>query len=98
MEIRKTTNHHTLTVSISGRVDTLTAPVLEQELKNSLTDITELILDFTEVEYISSAGLRVLLFAHKTMQKQGSMKLVHVTKDVLEILEMTGFISALTIE
>jgi len=98
MNVNKVQNQTTLTAAISGRVDTTTAPALEQELKGSLDGIKELILDFSQVEYISSAGLRVLLSTQKLMAKQGSMKLVRVSEDIMEIFEVTGFSDILTIE
>ena len=98
MNINKETQNGTLTVSISGRVDTTTAPALEQELKGSFDERNALILDFTEVEYISSAGLRVLLSAQKVMSKKDGMKLLHVSEDIMEIFEVTGFSDILTIE
>ena len=72
--------------------------ILEEELKNSMDGITELILDFEKLDYISSAGLRVLLSAQKVMNKQGEMKLIHVSDVVNEIFEVTGFCDILTIE
>ena len=91
-------NSSTLNVSISGRVDTTTAPALEQELKSSFDECTELVLDFADVEYISSAGLRVLLSAQKVMSKKGGMKITNVSADIMEIFEVTGFSDILTIE
>ena len=87
-----------LKMLLSGRLDTVTAPELEQELKESLDEVTDLVLDMEDLEYISSAGLRVLLSAQKKMTKQGSMKLVHVNTTILEIFEVTGFTDILTIE
>ena len=78
LNINKNLNGGTLTVSLEGRLDTTTAPQLEESLRESMTGISELILDFKDLEYISSAGLRVLLSAQKNMAKQGSMKLIHV--------------------
>ena len=75
-----------------------TSPELETELKSSLDGVTELIMDFEKLEYISSAGLRVLLSAQKTMNNQGSMKVIHVNDTVMEIFEVTGFVDVLTIE
>ncbi len=98
MEIRKETNAGTLNMAISGRVDTTTAPALENELKDSYDSCESLILDFAQVEYISSAGLRVLLSAQKVMSKKGGMKLVNVSRDIMEIFEVTGFTDILTIE
>ena len=97
MTINKEKQNGTQTFRISGRVDTTTAPILEQELKSSYEGCTELIFDFAEVEYISSAGLRVLLSAQKTMTKQGGMKLIHVSADIMKIFEVTGFSDILTI-
>lgn len=98
MEIIKDLNGKSLTVKICGRLDTTTAPKLDSELKDSITDITELILDFSSLEYISSAGLRVLLSTQKVMNKQGEMKLRGVNDTIMEVFEMTGFADMLTIE
>ncbi len=98
MTINKTKNASELTVALEGRLDTTTAPELEAELKGSLEGITDLTLDLEKLEYISSAGLRVLLSAQKTMNKQGEMKLIHVCEAVLEIFEVTGFSDILTVE
>ena len=87
-----------LTVGIGGRLDTTTAPELEQALKGALDDITELVLDLKDLEYVSSAGLRVMLAAQKTMNKQGTMTIVNVGHDIMEIFEVTGFVDILTIE
>ena len=98
MEIKKTLEGEKLTVAISGRLDTTTAPELEEALKESMDGISELVIDFTETEYISSAGLRVLLSAQKTMNKQGSMKVLNVNETIMEIFDITGFADILTIE
>ena len=98
MEIIKNLDGNKLTIALEGRLDTSTAPNLEAELKSSLTDVAELILDFNKLEYISSAGLRVVLAAQKTMSKQGEMKLVGVNDEVMEVFEITGFVDILTIE
>ncbi len=87
-----------LKVILEGRLDTTTSPDLEKMLKEGLDDVTELVLDFEKLEYISSAGLRVLLSAQKTMNKQGEMKLVNVRDEVIEIFEVTGFLDFLTVE
>ena len=87
-----------MTVMLEGRLDTTTAPQLETEMKENLNGVQELILDFEKLEYISSAGLRVLLSTQKTMAKQGSMKLIHVSDVISEIFEVTGFADILTIE
>ena len=83
--------------SLEGRLDTVTAPDLEKELKDSLDGVTELQLDFEKLEYISSAGLRVLLAAQKIMSKQGEMTLTHVNETIMEIFEVSGFSDILTI-
>ena len=98
MTIKKTKDNTTLCVALEGRLDTTTAPMLEDELNGSLDGITELILDFEKLDYISSAGLRVLLSAQKVMNKQGEMKLINVSDVVNEIFEVTGFCDILTIE
>ena len=86
-----------LTISISGRIDTTTAPNLEAKVEE-ISDINELVLDFADVEYISSAGLRVILKAQKLMNTLGSMKLINVSDDVLEIFDITGFTDILIVE
>ena len=98
MTIEKNLNGSELNVTITGRLDTTTAPQLEAELKQSLTGIEKLVLDFTALEYLSSAGLRVLLAAQKTMNKQGEMIIRNVNETINEIFEVTGFIDILTIE
>ena len=98
MTIEKTENGSELSVAVTGRIDTVTAPELEASLKESLDGITDLTLDFAEVDYISSAGLRVLLSTQKTMNKQGAMKVTHVSELISEIFDVTGFSAILTIE
>ncbi len=98
MEIKKEQNGTALILSLAGRLDAMTAPELERVVKSELSGITDLTLDFASLDYIASAGLRVLLATQKTMKKQGQMKLVHVNPDVKEVLEMTGFIQFLTVE
>ena len=98
MTIEKMRNNNELTVSLEGRLDTVTAPSLEAELKANLDGIQELVLDFQKLEYISSAGLRVLLMAQKTMNKQGSMVIRNVNETIAEVFEITGFAEILTIE
>ena len=98
MTIAKKLNGTALEIALEGRLDTTTAPELEKELKGSLEGVTELTLDFTKLEYISSAGLRVLLAAHKEMSKKGGMKVTHVNEIVSEVFEVTGFADILTIE
>lgn len=96
MEIIKTKNESELTVALQGRLDTTTAPQLEAELQ--LEDVTALKFDFTELEYVSSAGLRILLAAQKVMNKQGTMVLTGVSDEIMEVFEITGFSDILTIE
>ena len=98
MTIDKKLNGTSMEIAIEGRLDTMTSPQLEEELKTSLEGITDLTFDFEMLEYISSAGLRVLLSAQKTMNKQGSMKIVHVSEPVMDVFDVTGFVDILTIE
>ena len=98
MTIEKNLNGTELTVAITGRLDTTTAPQLEAEFKQSITGVEKLVLDFAELEYLSSAGLRVLLSAQKVMNKQGEMIIKNVNETINEIFEVTGFIDILTIE
>ena len=98
MKITKSMDGTTLNIALEGRLDTTTAPELEQELKNSMDGADALTLDFSKLDYISSAGLRVLLFAHKTMSKKGGMKVVNVNEIVSEVFDVTGFADILTIE
>ena len=85
-------------MALEGRLDTTTAPQLEAELKASLDGTSSLVMDFAALDYISSAGLRVLLSAQKTMNKQGTMKIIHASEPIMEIFEVTGFSDILTIE
>ncbi len=98
LNIEKKLENDRLTVALEGRLDTTTAPQLEESLKESIDGVKELVMDFEKLEYISSAGLRVLLSAQKIMTKQGSMKVIHVSDLIKEIFEVTGFIDILTIE
>lgn len=97
MTITKEQNGKDLTVAIEGRLDTITAPELETELKASLDGVDKLTLDFSKLEYISSAGLRVLLSTQKRMNAQGSMTVTNVNATIMEIFEVTGFNDILTI-
>ena len=97
MNITKTKNGSNLTVALEGRLDTSTAPELESVFKNSLEGVTELTIDMAALDYLSSAGLRVLLGAQKTMNKQGSMKVANVNDTIMEIFEVTGFADILTV-
>ena len=98
LDINKTTEGSKTSIALMGRLDTGTAPDLEKELKDSIDSTTELVLDFNNLDYISSAGLRVLLSAQKIMNKQGAMKLQNVSENIMEIFEVTGFSDILTIE
>lgn len=98
MTIEKNLKGTELTITIIGRLDTTTAPQLEAEIKNSVAGIEKLVLDFASLEYLSSAGLRVLLGAQKTMNKQGEMIVKNVNETINEVFEVTGFIDILTIE
>lgn len=98
LNIKKTTDGTALNIALEGRLDTTTSPQLEAEMRNSLGDVTSLVLDLAGLEYISSAGLRVLLSTQKVMNHQGEMKLIHVNDVVSEIFEVTGFTDILTIE
>ena len=98
MTIEKTRNGSALTIALSGRLDTITAPNLEAELKEALGGVEELTFDLEKLDYISSAGLRVLLSAQKTINRQGSMKVQHPNEIISEIFEVTGFSDILTIE
>ena len=91
-------NENVLTVAVSGKVDTITAVEFEKAIEDHLDGVTELILDLKEMTYTSSAGLRVILKAQKAMNKQGTMKVVNVRPDVMDIFEITGFTDILTIE
>ncbi|MCI5509357.1 MAG: STAS domain-containing protein [Oliverpabstia sp.] len=96
MTIEKTLTGETLILKVIGRLDTSTAPQLEAEMNDSLDSAKDLILDFSELEYISSAGLRVILKAQKIMNKQGTMKLTGVNDTVMEVFDITGFSDILT--
>lgn len=98
MVINKELDGDKLAISLEGRLDTLTAPELEKELKDNLADVKNLVVDFKNLEYISSAGLRVLLFAHKQMLNQGSMVIRNVSESVMEVFDVTGFSDLLNIE
>lgn len=98
MKINQTQNGAELTIALEGRLDTATAPELEAVTKSSLAGITHLIFDFTNLEYISSAGLRVLLSTQKVMNKQGSMEIRNVNETVMEVFEVTGFEEILDIK
>ena len=96
IEIKKSAEQ--TVIEIIGRLDTITAPALDKTIHEDIVDTKNLVLDVKGMEYISSAGLRVLLSAQKKMQKVGSMKVVHVCEEVMEVFEMTGFADILVIE
>lgn len=98
MTMNKTLNGNVLEIALEGRLDTMTAPELEAELNQSMDGADSLVLDFGKLEYISSAGLRVLLSAHKAMSSKGGMKVINVNEIVREVFEVTGFSDILTIE
>lgn len=98
MIINKSNNDGKLMIKLEGRLDTTTAPQLEAELKTSLNNITVLEFDFSGLEYVSSAGLRVILAAQKVMNKQGNMIVKNVNDTIMEVFEITGFVDILTIE
>ena len=98
MTVTKTKEATKLNVKIDGRLDTTTVPLLEAEMKDALDGITDLVLDFSNLDYISSAGLRILLTLHKQMNKQGSMKVTNVNEIVSEVFEVTGFCDILNVE
>ena len=97
MNIEKIKDSDKLTLKIEGRIDTKTAPEFDETVKTSLDGISSLVIDLKETAYISSAGLRVLLIAQKQMNKQGDMKIINVSEDIMEIFEVTGFSDILTI-
>ena len=98
LDINKKPDGSKLVIELSGRLDTVTSPDLEAELKDSLEGVEDLVMDFKNLEYISSAGLRVLLTAQKTMNKQGKMTITNVNETIMEILDITGFADILTIQ
>lgn len=98
MTIEKQMQDGVINIKVSGRLDTTTAPDLEKEIKDTVTGCEELVLDFSDLEYISSAGLRVLLATQKKMNEDGSLKVTGVNETVMEVFEVTGFSDILTIE
>lgn len=98
MEIKKVKNGEDLVVNVDGRIDTTTAPELEKDIIDELENVTNLIFDFEKVQYISSAGLRVILVFHKNMSKKGKMTIKNVNEAVQEIFDVTGFSDLLNIE
>ena len=98
MKIEKNLNGKNLVVALEGRLDTVTAPQLEEELKTGLKGVTDLVIDLSKLEYVSSAGLRVLLSAFKIMRNKGKMKVTNANELVKEVFEVTGFSDFLPIE
>ena len=98
MTITEERNKNLVTLKIEGRLDTTTAPTLEKTIGEIIDSVTELILDMNQLTYVSSAGLRVLLSTQKQMNKIGTMKLIGVCEEVMEVFEMTGFSDILNIE
>ena len=98
MTVEKILNGESAKIAVAGRLDTQTAPLLEKELDDVMSSLNELIFDMSSLEYISSAGLRVILKAQKIMNAQGSMKLIGVNDSIMEVFDITGFLDILTIE
>ena len=98
MNIQKNMDNAVLTLTLQGRLDAITAPLLSEVVENELTGVKKLILDFGFVEYVSSAGLRVILTAQDIMDEQGEMKVIRVNETVMEIFDITGLVDLLTIE
>lgn len=98
MTFNKISEDNQMILSLSGRLDAANAPRLETELKNSINGVEKLVFDFKELEYISSAGLRVLLNAQKVMNRQGKMIVRNVNDTIADVFEITGFVDILTIE
>ncbi|MCR4820560.1 MAG: STAS domain-containing protein [Elusimicrobiales bacterium] len=98
MIIEKEAKDEELILNLKGRLDTSTSPQLDEELKKSLSGVKSLILNLKELEYLSSAGLRIILSAQKTMNRQGKMKICNVNDAIMEVFDMTGFADILTIE
>ena len=98
MNIRKTLENDQLTVALEGRLDTVTAPQLEGELRTAVSGVSRLVFDLGALKYVSSAGLRVLLSAQKVMNRQGSMTIRNVSPEIMEIFDVTGFTDILSIE
>ena len=98
MNIEQKRNGNALTIAPEGYLDTTTAPELRAVLETALDGVTELTFDFEKLEYISSSGLRLLLFAQKVMNEQGTMKVIRANETILKIFEVTGFADVLTVE
>lgn len=98
MTVYKTQNGTALTIMPTGRIDAVTAPHFEQEVKESLPGITDVTFDFGKLNYISSAGLRVLILTHQTMNEQGTMKIINVNDSIRKVLKMTGITAVMNVE
>ena len=98
MKIISKRNGSTMEIALDGRLDTTTAPELEKEVRGKLAGITELVFDFSEVEYVSSAGLRIMMLAKKELKAGGIMKVRNANELILEVFEVTGFSDVVTIE
>ena len=98
MEVIKNLNGDVLSVKLVGRLDTTTAPTLESELSNEMSKAKTLEFDFSELDYVSSAGLRVLLACQKQMNKQGTMSIKHVKDEIYDVFNMTGFLEILNVQ
>lgn len=98
MNINKELNGNEMVIMLEGKLDTTTAPQLEEEMKPAMEEAEKIVLDFEKLEYISSAGLRVLLSAQKVMVKKGGMTIKNVNETIMDIFEVTGFVDILTIE
>ena len=98
MQVKVNRENDKVTIFVSGRMDTVSAPELEQAVRENIEGVTDLTLDLSDMTYTSSAGLRVLLVSHKLMSPKGSMKITGVNDDVMEVLEITGFADILKIE
>ena len=98
MTINRNLDGTTLTLAVGGRLDTTTAPELEKEIMEGLDGVTDLVVDFEKLDYISSAGLRALILAYKVMKTKGSLKITNINEIVREIFDVTGFSQILTIE
>ena len=98
MTINQNREGNQLTISLEGRLDTATAPELEAVIDTALTGVETLVMDLEQLEYVSSAGLRVFLKMQKLMNTQGAMKIIHVNETIMEVFDITGFVDILTIE
>jgi anti-sigma B factor antagonist len=98
MNILENRNGETLEIALEGRLDTITSPELEKALSKALEGVTDFVMNFSELKYVSSAGLRIILSAQKRMNKQGKMLIKNVSEEIMEVFDMTGFSDILNIE